>query len=143
MNDKKWIIPGVIIAVGIFTFPLWYNFGHKAPFLRAVLSEKAKAANQCILPGKQMRARHMRILDNWRERVVRKGERTDTLASGRIINMSLSNTCLNCHSNREEFCDRCHNYVSIRTYCWDCHVNPGKSLKEIAQWKTAEEISLR
>ena len=27
--------------------------------------------------------------------------------------MSLSNTCLDCHSNKAEFCDRCHNYASV------------------------------
>jgi len=24
--------------------------------------------------------------------------------------MSLSQTCLGCHSNKEKFCDACHNY---------------------------------
>jgi hypothetical protein len=142
MKDKKWIIPGLIIAVGIFTFPFWYNLGHKDPFPNLVLTEKAKDAETCILPGKSMRARHMHILDEWRDLVVRDGIRIKSY-HGKQYHLSLSNTCLDCHSNKEEFCDRCHNYASVRTYCWDCHVNPGKGLKEITQWKTAEEISLR
>jgi hypothetical protein len=90
-----------------------------------------------------MRARHMHILDEWRDRVVRLGERNYTAPDGKQYNMSLSNTCINCHHNREEFCNRCHNYVSIRPYCWDCHVNPANGFKEIAQWEKAEEISLK
>ena len=28
--------------------------------------------------------------------------------------MSLSNTCLDCHSNKAEFCDNCHTYASVK-----------------------------
>jgi hypothetical protein len=38
--------------------------------------------------------------------------------------MSLQNTCMQCHPNKAEFCDRCHNYASVKPYCWDCHVEP-------------------
>ena len=40
--------------------------------------------------------------------------------------MSLSNTCLDCHSNKADFCDKCHNYASVRPYCWDCPSEPPK-----------------
>jgi hypothetical protein len=43
--------------------------------------------------------------------------------------MSLSNTCLDCHSNKAEFCDRCHNYASVSPYCWDCHIDNPKENK--------------
>jgi hypothetical protein len=43
--------------------------------------------------------------------------------------MSLSNTCLDCHSNYTEFCERCHQYASIEPYCWDCHINNPKENK--------------
>lgn len=143
MNEKTWIIAGLIIGVGIFSFPLWYNFGHKSPSPNIVISDKAAQAGGCILPGKAMRADHMHILDEWREQVVRNGERNYVAPDGKGYNMSLSNTCLECHDNKEEFCDRCHSYASVRTYCWDCHVNPAKDLKETAQWKTVDEISLK
>jgi hypothetical protein len=90
-----------------------------------------------------MRAEHMNVLDKWRDQVVRQGVRTYTTPDGRQFEMSLSNTCLDCHNNKAEFCDRCHGYASVRTYCWDCHVDPAKDLKEIAQWKTVEDVSLR
>jgi hypothetical protein len=47
--------------------------------------------------------------------------------------MSLTGTCLTgCHTNKAEFCDRCHNYAAVSVYCWDCHVDPklaGRSAK--------------
>ena len=48
-----------------------------------------------------------------------------TNRKGKTYNMSLSNTCMDCHDNKAEFCDRCHDYASVRPYCWDCHIeNP-------------------
>jgi hypothetical protein len=75
-----------------------------------------------------MRADHMQLLDLWRHSVVREGKRIYVNPDGKEYNMSLSNTCLDCHSNKAEFCDRCHNYASVRPYCWDCHIeNPKES----------------
>ena len=72
-----------------------------------------------------MRARHMDLLDDWRDRVVREGERVYVSdLSGASHEMSLSNTCMDCHSNKAEFCDRCHDYMAVDPYCWDCHVEP-------------------
>jgi len=133
MNDKKWIILGLLIFVGLFTFPIWYNLGKSSSAPTPILSNKAKAAGVCILPAEEMRAGHMQILDDWRNRVVRNGERIHVSKSGVTYDMSLSNTCLDCHNNREEFCDKCHNYTSVKLYCWDCHVDPTKSLEEIRQ----------
>ena len=45
-------------------------------------------------------------------------------ANGKAYNMSLQNTCMKCHPNKSEFCDKCHNYTSVKPYCWDCHVEP-------------------
>ncbi|MDX1708870.1 MAG: sulfate reduction electron transfer complex DsrMKJOP subunit DsrJ, partial [Desulfobacterales bacterium] len=65
------------------------------------------------------------LLDVWRDAVVREGKRIYVNPAGKEFNMSLSNTCLDCHSNKAEFCDRCHNYASVRPYCWSCHIeNP-------------------
>jgi hypothetical protein len=33
-------------------------------------------------------------------------------------------TCLGCHKNKSEFCDRCHSYSGVDPYCMDCHVLP-------------------
>jgi len=126
MKDKKFIISGVIIFLIIATFPFWYNQGRAAPAPELVLTARAKAAQVCVRSTEFMRAEHMQLLDVWRESVVREGDRTYVSPGGKEYNMSLSNTCLDCHSNKAEFCDRCHNYASVRPYCWDCHIDNPK-----------------
>jgi hypothetical protein len=126
MKDKKFIIGGVIIFFIIATFPFWYNRGKAAPAPELELTAKAKAAQVCVRSTEFMKAEHMQLLDVWRDSVVRRGDRTYVSPSGQEYNMSLSNTCLDCHSNKAEFCDRCHNYASVRPYCWDCHIDNPK-----------------
>jgi hypothetical protein len=126
MSDKKLIIAGLVIFCVLFTFPLWFNMGKAAPQPKLELTEKAKAAKTCILPLEEMRGSHMQLLDLWRHSVVRKGERVYVAADGKTYTMSLSNTCLDCHANKAEFCDRCHNYASVSPYCWDCHIDNPK-----------------
>ncbi len=126
MKDKKLIVTGVIIFLVIATFPFWYNRGKAAPMPELVLTPKAKAAKVCVRSTDYMRAEHMQLLDVWREKVVREGDRIYVSPSGKQYNMSLSNTCLDCHSNKAQFCDRCHDYASVRPYCWDCHLDNPK-----------------
>jgi len=126
MKDKKFIVTGVIIFIVIATFPFWYNGGKAAPAPELQLTEKAKAAQVCVRSTEYMKAEHMQLLDLWRDSVVRRGDRIYVSPSGQEYNMSLSNTCLDCHSNKAEFCDRCHNYASVRPYCWDCHIDNPK-----------------
>jgi hypothetical protein len=128
MKDKKLIITGLIIFIVITTFPFWYNRGKAAPAPELQLTDKAKAAKVCVRSTEYMKAEHMQLLDVWREAVVRRGERIYVNPAGKEFNMSLSNTCLDCHANKTEFCDRCHNYASVRPYCWDCHIDD--TLKE-------------
>jgi hypothetical protein len=122
MNDKNKIITGLIIFVIIATFPFWYNMGKASPAPEIKLSEKAKAAKECV--GEFMQAEHMQILDVWRDTVQREGKRIWVSSAGKEYNMSLTKTCLECHGDKAEFCDKCHNYASVRPYCWSCHVDP-------------------
>ena len=99
--------------------------GKAAPAPELELTAKAKAAKVCVMPTEYMKAEHMHLLDIWRDSVVREGKRIYVNSHGKEFNMSLSNTCLDCHSNKAEFCDRCHNYASVSPYCWSCHIeNP-------------------
>jgi hypothetical protein len=66
----------------------------------------------------------MDLLNQWRNAVVRDGERDYVASSGEVFNMSLTETCLDCHENRDAFCTRCHDYASVEPKCWDCHVDP-------------------
>jgi hypothetical protein len=126
MNDKGKIIAGIVIFFIVATSPFWFNmFKAKVPAPELVLTPKAKAAEKCVRDTAFMTANHMQLLNEWRNTVVRDGERIYVNAEGKEFNMSLSNTCLDCHSNKAEFCDRCHQYTSIEPYCWDCHIeNP-------------------
>ena len=126
MKNKNKIVTGLIIFIGIITFPFWYNMGKAAPGPDPELSARAKAAKECVRPLAYMKAEHMQLLDAWRESVVREGERIYVNEEGKQFEMSLSNTCLDCHSNKAQFCDRCHDYASARPYCWDCHIDNPK-----------------
>jgi hypothetical protein len=128
MNDKGKIVTGLAIFVAMVTFPFWYNLGKAAPAPEVVLTEQAKAAVECVMPKAEIRTEHMQLLDVWRDTVVRDGQRLYVNAKGKKFDMSLSNTCLECHSNKKDFCDRCHTYASVDPYCWDCHIdNPKES----------------
>lgn len=130
MKDKNKILAGLAIFIAVVTLPFWFNMGKAAPAPELELTAKAKAAKTCVMPTAYMKAEHMQLLDVWRYNVVRNGERMFVSPEGKLFNMSLSNTCLDCHSNKEQFCDRCHNYASVRPYCWDCHIDNPKGDKE-------------
>jgi len=125
MFNKGLITIGLIVFVAVVTSPFWLNLGKATPAPVLVLTEKAKAAGTCVRDTEYMRGQHMQLLDVWRDSVVRDGNRVYVNADGESYTMSLTNTCLDCHSNKTEFCDRCHNYASVTPYCWDCHIeNP-------------------
>lgn len=66
---------------------------------------------------------HMEILHQWKVQVVRDGNRTLVTPDGREFEMSLQNTCLDCHSNYDEFCEKCHDANGVDPNCWTCHTN--------------------
>ena len=121
MKNKGLIITGLIIFLVVVLTPFWLNFGTQAEQPEPELTAKAKAAKQCVESTEFMKTEHMQLLDRWRESVVRHGERVYVNSQGKKFNMSLTNTCLDCHDNKDKFCDKCHNYASVRPYCWDCH----------------------
>ena len=125
MYDAGKIITGLIIFLCLITAPIWYIVasGEAAyvPEPEIVTEEK-----QCIEPAEWMRENHMDLLNDWRESVVREGTRTYVASDGQEYDMSLTDTCMDCHLNKAEFCDRCHNYVAAKPDCWDCHSEPGE-----------------
>jgi [DsrC]-trisulfide reductase subunit J len=124
MYDKGKVTAGIIIFLIIVTFPFWYNRGKAASVPEPELTTKARTIKNCIFPKEEMRTEHMQLLDTWRHSVVRDAKRIYTADSGTEYAMSLSNTCMDCHSNKSKFCDRCHNYANVDPYCWDCHIYP-------------------
>jgi len=133
MYDKNKIVAGLVIFVAIVTFPFWYNLGKATSAPEPKLSEKAKAAKECVVPKVDMKQEHMQILDLWRDTVVRDANRAYKTGNGKTFNMSLStgeDSCMGCHENKAEFCDKCHNYASVDPYCWDCHIAPKEKKPE-------------
>lgn len=128
MKDKYLIYTGLIIFIATVTFPFWYNLGKAAPAPVITLSEKALAAKTCVRSAEYMKTQHMQLLDDWRDSVVREGKRIYVNPEGKAFKMSLTGTCLGCHSEKAEFCDRCHTYASVRPYCWNCHIDPKENL---------------
>ena len=127
--DKGKVVFGLIIFGALITFPFWYNLGKAAPAPERVLTEKAKAAKECVRSKDYMTTEHMQLLDIWRDTVSRDGKRTYVNSKGKSYNMSLTKTCLDCHSNKTEFCDRCHTYASVDPFCWDCHIDNPEEMK--------------
>lgn len=127
MYNSRNIIIGLIIFVGIFTFPFIFGAvtASEAPEPSLDTPEiNALSSKECILDTDYMASSHMELLADWKVAVVRDGNRVFVTDNGKEFEMSLQNTCLECHSNKEEFCDACHNYAEVDPNCWDCHVDP-------------------
>jgi hypothetical protein len=124
--NKGLIFAGLVVFLIVAASPFLSNFGKAAPVPELILTKKAEAAKTCVLPKAAMKTEHMQLLNDWRNTVVREAKRIYVNSEGKEFNMSLSNGCLDCHSNKAEFCDRCHNYASVTPYCWDCHIDKPK-----------------
>jgi len=108
------------------TFPLWYNAGkaHQPP-----KPEKPKDYRECVEPTQYMRTTHMKLLNDWRDDILRQGgTREGVTANGTRYVRSLQNGCMKCHNNRKKFCGECHTYASVKPYCWDCHLEPKEAM---------------
>jgi hypothetical protein len=121
-NGGKVLI-GILVFLALLSSPIWYNQAMGDPAYQVEL-EKASRGDDCIRPAEWMTANHMDLLNEWRDQVVRDDERFETGADGVVYERSLSHTCLNCHENKDKFCDRCHDYLAVEPYCWECHLVP-------------------
>lgn len=128
MYDGKKIIPGLIIFLGLVALPLWYNaVNGKTGYVPK--PEIPADKKECVEPRATIRVIHKDLLENWKESVVRKGDRTYRASNGKTYTMDLNRTCMNCHRDKTKFCDQCHNYAGVTNKCWDCHIYP-KQVKE-------------
>jgi len=112
MFDAPKIISGLVIFLILITTPFWYRYltckdkSYPAP------TEVAKG-EQCVMSADYMRSHHMNLLEEWRDDVVRKGDRMFKSPDGRFFKKSLSNTCLDCHQKETNFCSKCHDYTGV------------------------------
>jgi len=121
MRDRPLIYAGLLVFLVLFTYPVWHGVAAKSsnaePDLKLPATEK-----ECVAPREYMRTSHMDLLISWRDGKVRDHQLTYRSPSGRVFDVSLTQTCLGCHGKREQFCDRCHTYAAVSgPYCWDCH----------------------
>jgi hypothetical protein len=126
MRDRSLIYIGLIVFLGIITVPFTYNLatGRTAVPPELTLPEQE---TQCVEGTEYMRSSHMQLLLQWREDFVRKNIREYTsMEYGKTYEVGLTGTCLKqCHTNKAEFCDRCHEYAAVEgPYCMDCHIDP-------------------
>jgi hypothetical protein len=123
MYNAGKIIPGLVLFLALATAPIWYNVskGHGAV---APEIEKPQGETQCVADTAFMRRGHMQLLSSWRDEVVRSNDRVYVTADGRRYDKSLTRTCLGCHQSKARSCDRCHDYLDVKPYCWQCHVDP-------------------
>jgi cytochrome c553 len=99
MHDAGKIIAGLVVFLALVTSPMWY--------------QAARGAE----PGPPK----LEI-----DEAVRDGDRIYVGVGGKEYEKSLTGTCLSCHSSKEAFCNRCHDYVGAEPYCWDCHGESGE-----------------
>ncbi|MEW6623752.1 MAG: sulfate reduction electron transfer complex DsrMKJOP subunit DsrJ [Bacillota bacterium] len=126
MGISKKIIIGLIIFTVLVSIPFLYNAARQQerPEISLDTPEiQALDEKKCIEDTAYMRANHADLLADWKISVVREGERIYVAEDGQEYLMSLQQTCLHCHSNKEEFCDSCHYYLGAQPNCWRCHLD--------------------
>ena len=127
MGDKIRIFAGLIVFLALVAFPIWYTLGiaedAPAPSFPSDL-ELPQNSSQCVKDKEYMIANHMDLLNQWRDEVVRQGDNTPVEIDGKQCEKSLTKGCMHCHTSRENFCAKCHNYADVQPTCWDCHLEP-------------------
>lgn len=93
-----------------------------------LLEISREISDSCVRNTEYMRLHHWELLLGVREQVIREGNREGPLLGD----------CRRCHSNRANFCDRCHKIANVMLDCFHCHYYPevpdGASSVEHAQW---------
>lgn len=123
MHDKGKILFGLVVFLVVISFPIWYNLAMGRATYRPEIVKPADQTS-CLRDAAWMRRYHMDMLNSWRDEYVRDNNKMYRAPDGKEYVKSLSNTCLSCHKDKTQFCDRCHNYAGVDPYCWDCHVLP-------------------
>ncbi len=130
--DGGKILIGILIFLAFALFPFYNNLGKvnakpdpKVDTPAIQEWEKQYGKKECVEAKEYMRPEHMVLINFWRDSVVRDMNRQYvSTSSHKRFNMSLQNGCMHCHSNKKKFCDECHNYMAVKPFCWDCHIQP-------------------
>jgi hypothetical protein len=130
--NKGPIFLGILVFLALAFFPFYYNIGKvnakpepKVDTPAIQEWEKQYGKKECVESKEFMRTDHMQLVNLWRDSVVRDMNRVYiSTTNHKKFNMSLQNGCIHCHSNKKKFCDECHNYMAVKPFCWDCHIQP-------------------
>ena len=136
MYKNRRIIAGIIIFVALLAIPFLYNWGksNQGPGLNLNSGAANQLTdNQCVEPPVWMSANHMKLLAQWRNEFVRDGKTVYVNSQGKSFKIGID-TCLKCHYNpalspSQQFCVKCHDYVSVQPTCWTCHPWPTGTAK--------------
>ena len=109
----------VAVAVLFILLPLGYNVVHyvlaKSDATPQPFVERPdEKYDECVRETSYMRFHHMDLLAELRDQVVREGARGELGIS----------KCRECHPNRAQFCNRCHDAVNLHPDCFGCHYYP-------------------
>jgi len=134
-NIKIFIL--VAIPVVIILLPFGYSlynfvFARDAQDAGPFLELPAEPNEGCVRETEYMRFHHWELLRQVRDESVRSGVRGGITLSG----------CRECHVNRERFCNRCHEAVSMELDCFGCHYYPASPAADPAgEAHTGEGVS--
>ncbi len=117
------VLAFIAVFLLLVSFPFLAAFGNAGSDPVYDLSVQTSDATKvkCVESTDYMKSSHMKLLQQWRDDVVRNGQNDFISSNGQAIPMSLDDTCLNCHTDKEAFCDSCHSYSGVTMDCWDCH----------------------
>lgn len=124
MYNKGIISAGLVIFAIIMTFPVWFNKLSAGDPPKPELPPGGEKA--CVAPASEMRDKHMVLLNEWRDEVLRDADRVAVEVDGKVYRKGLQTTCMQCHTSKQKFCDTCHEYSSVKPTCWECHITPEK-----------------
>jgi len=117
-KSRRWML---WLALLVILIPVIYSLVTSAAPVAAetgpFLQMPAPEHKECVRDTDYMRLHHWELLRQIREEVVRYGVRGD-------INLA---TCRGCHTNRDGFCNRCHDAVNMNPDCFGCHYYPSSA----------------
>lgn len=120
MHDSGKVLTGIVIFLVVTLFPVWFSLAGgglgEAPAVDP-------GQGSCVRDRDYMKSSHMELLDEWRNAVVRDGDREPVVVGGRPYEKSLTNSCLSCHAYRD-FCLECHDFMGVEPKCYECHIIP-------------------
>lgn len=125
MKNKMTIIL-VAAPILIIVFPFVYSLAGAVfggdPHADFPLLEYPDPAQykECVRETEYMRFHHMDLLKELRIKVVRDGQPQELGIK----------SCRGCHPNKDQFCNRCHDTVSLYPDCWGCHYYPDNPEEE-------------